>query len=243
MAGTDFFDEDLTNREATKRTSIDVAPVEVTRELHRPVSDLNLTRLARHREELDHQVAESVQELDRIRTRQDEIERKRRELEEQRTKQDTYENSKRELTDRLGQSLIMMEKEEIKSDRLLEMLRASRTQFKSMQAEIEGLDEENWSDDEVREKLNRALVILDESRIEYNKTIARIETVMSGESDSHQGQQGLLFRDGRSLPREEKTFGRCFLTGLATSLPLMLFSILFAVVFFVLKAKGVLSFE
>ena len=214
--------------------------VDVNTELQRPVSDLNLTRLARHREDLDNQVADSVQELDRLRTRQEEIERKRRELEEQRGKQDNYESSKRELMDRLNQSLIMMEKEEIKSDRLLEMLRSSRVEFKAMLNEIEGLNEDGWSDGDIREELNRALVILDEARIQYNKTITKIETVMGDGPGSEDAPHGLMFGRDANPKTPEKSFGYWFLAGLAATLPLMLLAVGFAIVFYVLKAKGVL---
>jgi hypothetical protein len=241
MAGTDFFDEDLTGRETVKNPAAGLTAKErVVTELQRPVSDLNLTRMARHREDLERQVAESVQELDLLRMRQDEIERKRKELEEQRKKQDDYERGRSEITDRLNQSLIMMEKEEIKADRLLELLQTSRALFRETLEEIHSIDETSWAEEDIREELNKALTILDESRMQYNKTVAKIETVMADEHGSVAPGGGLLFKDASSAGGPERSFARWMLIGLAASLPVILFVTLLAIAFYLLRIRGLL---
>lgn len=238
MAGTDFYDDDLAQRDAPRRPGASVPAQERgIPELQRPVSDLNLARMARHREEIERQVAESVHELDRLRMRQDEVERKRKELEEQRKKQDEYERSRRELSDRLSQSLIMMEKEEVKSERLLEVLRNSRAQFKDALAEIQAIDESAWAEEEIREELNRALTILDDARVHYNKTIAKIEALMGDDGALPVDARGMLFRDG-SGGAPDRSFGTWLRIGFAASLPLIVVSMLIAVGIVVMKWRG-----
>lgn len=238
MAGTDFYDDDLAQRDAPRRPV--VAATEEDRtipELQRPVGDLNLARMARHREEIERQVAESVHELDRLRIRQDEVERKRKELEEQRQKQDEYERGRRELSDRLNQSLIMMEKEEVKSERLLEVLRNSRARFKDALAEIESIDDSSWAEEEVREELNRALTILDEARVAYNKTVAKIEALMGDDRAVPVDARGMLFRDGAGSAGD-RSFATWLWIGFAASLPLILVSLLIAAGIAAMKWKG-----
>lgn len=238
MAGTDFFDDDLKQRETPRRGTASLSAQErAPTELQRPVGDLNLTRMARHRDEIERQVAESVQELDRLRMRQEEVDRKRRELEEQRKKQDEYERGRRELTDRLNQSLIMMEKEEVKSERLLELLRNSRAQFRDALSEIHAIDESAWADENVREELTKALTVLDEARVHYNKTIGKIEAMMGDERVLPVDARGMLFREG-APPAVERSFSYWLRVGFAASLPLLAVSILLTAVILITKWKG-----
>ncbi len=238
MAKTDFYDDDLTQREAPRTSGVaHHAQERSSQDVHRPVSDLNLTQMARHREDIERQVAESVQELDRLRLRQDEVERKRKELEEQRRKQDEYERGRRELLDRLSQSLIMMEKEEIKAERLLDVLRNSRAQFKESLAEIEAIDEGAWAEEDIRDELNRALTILDEARVHYNKTIAKLDTMMGDDRAAPVDARGMLFRDGSGLPANT-SFGAWLRIGFAASLPVIVVVLLVALGVAAMKWQG-----
>lgn len=223
MAGTDFFDEDLQNREAVRRggaVGVDDKPASSSG-VARPVSDLNLTRMARHREEVEEQVATSAQELDRLRMRQEELERERRELEELRKKQEDYERGRREIMDRLNKSLIMMEKEQVKAERMVDLLVNTRGEFKGMLTEIEAINEEDWPDDAVRDELTKSLVVLDECRMQYNKSVARIEAVMADDSKGSNESSSMLPAGGAS--KSELSFSYWLKAGLALSLPLILF--------------------
>jgi chromosome segregation ATPase len=221
MGGTDFFDEDLQNREATRRKVVaaEGGLGEGTTDLRRPVSDLNLTRLARHREGVETQVAASAQELDRLRMRQEELERERRELEALRKKQEDYERGRKEILNRLRQSLNSMEKEQLKTEQKLELLQQTRRSFQGMVAEIEVIREEEWPEDGVADELSKALVVVEECRMQYNKALARLETVM--------GENGVGDRAVPWLPGGEAGesvwpgFPYWLKVGLALSLPLL----------------------
>ena len=139
MANTDFFDDDLVKqRDAAKRIKLgpgdepvgtlgsmpssDEVPV-------RPVSDFNLTRMAKHKQDMDEQVVTAMQELERLRARQENLEKEKRELEEIRRKQEEYERGKREMVERFNQSLLTLEKDELQATRLAELLGATRARF------------------------------------------------------------------------------------------------------------------
>ena len=90
--GTDFFDDDLVReREAALKIKLDGESGGAKRDGHIPssrdlpsraVSDLTLTHLARHKQEVTEQMVDKAQELDRLRARQEELEKERRALEE-----------------------------------------------------------------------------------------------------------------------------------------------------------------
>ena len=218
MPGTDFFDEDLENREASRRRP---PPEDVAHEINRPVSDLNLTRMARHKDDIEHQVANSAQELDRLRMRQEEVERERRELEVLRKKQDRYERGRQEVGDRLNQSLIMMEKEQVRGQRMLECLNTTRDVFKGQVVAIEAIDPESWTDDMVREELGKALAIIDQARMEYNLGMSKVESMLSDCGRGSSLDPGhTLNADG--VIQSDASFGFWFKAGLAFCLPLII---------------------
>ena len=244
MAETDFFDKDLQNREASRRRNVIQEPVGIVtegEEVHRPVSDLNLTRMAKHRQELESQVADSASELDRLRMRQEELERERRELEDLRKKQEDYERGRRELSDRLHHSLIRMEKEQLRSERLTELLVSTTGEFKGVLGQIEGMEDEHWPDDQVRDELTKALAVIEEGRLQFNKGITKIEAAVAGDRAADPHGESLIDRGGPGTAARAG-FGHWFKVGLAASLPLIMvlltLSLLFVYLYF--HSRGLL---
>ena len=222
MKGTDFFDEDLQNRDRDRRPAESDADKDESRVIKRPVSDLNLTRMGRQREDIENQVAASSQELERLRIRQEEIEKERRELEDLRRKQEEYVTSRRDLSERLTQSLVSMEKEQMRVEMVSEILQTGRSRFKKMREEIGSIDEESWTDDQMREELTRSLSLLEESRMEYNTTMARLNAAMADGAAVHAGEadSGSPVQAGG---RSTHSFGYWCKAGFAFLLPAMLF--------------------
>ena len=222
MKGTDFFDEDLQNRDRNRVPAETDGSETESRVIKRPVSDLNLTRMGRQREDIDNQVAASSQELERLRIRQVEIEKERRDLEELRKKQEDYVTARRDLSERLTQSLVTMEKEQVRMQLVTEMLDTGRSRFKNMREEIGAIDEETWTDDRMRDELTKSLTLLEESRMEYNSTIAKLEATMSDGTPPlvADGNPGSPVHVGTQNTR---SFGYWFKAGFAFLLPGMLF--------------------
>ena len=142
--GTDFFDDDLVRqREAALKIKLDGESGGAPRDGHipssrdlpnRPVSDLTLTHLARHKQEVTDQMVDKAQELDRLRARQEELERERRTLEEMRKKQESFDAGRRELKGQLNESLVRMEKEQLQAERLAQLLDETRRTFRARQS-------------------------------------------------------------------------------------------------------------
>ena len=252
MANTDFFDDDLVKqRDSARRlklgpsddsigtvgdgASSDEVPV-------RPVSDFNLTRMAKHKQEVDDPVATAVHELERLRKRQEDLEREKKELEELRRKQEEYERGKREMSERLSQSLVTLEKDELQAERVSELLGATRKRFKTMLGDIQSLNEEVWPESQVRDELNKALVLLEDSRMEYNKAMSKIDAVGgSGKKVAAGDHQPVIFEEsGSMLHHEDHDFVYWLKVGFAVTLPLIAVIVVLTVAFFVLQSNALL---
>ncbi len=248
MANTDFFDDDLIKqRDAAKRIKLgpgdepvgtlgnvdagDEVPV-------RPVSDFNLTRMARHKHEVDDQVVKAMQELDRLRKRQDDLEREKRDLEDLQHRQDDYERGKREMIERFTQNLVTLEKEELHATRLAELLGQTRQKFKSLLDEIQAIDDEAWPEDRIRDELGKAVVVLDDARMEYNKAMAKIDAVMGGKKLGEE-HQPVIFEEGKARPEPEaSSFAHWAKIGLAVTTPLIVVILLLSAIYLILHANG-----
>jgi hypothetical protein len=233
MPGTDFFDDDLTrqrgsiSRPQPTRTeeavetlgaagSADDIPV-------RAISDLNLTRMARHKQQVNEQSAVALQEIEKLKKRQEQLEQEKRDLEELRRKHDDFDRGKREMTDHLKRSLLGLEREEVEYGRLVELLGTTRKRFKSLLAGLEEIKEEAWAEPEIREQLNRSLGIIEDTRMEFNKALGKIDAVKGGDKAAPgqtSGPAPVLFEDRVSM--DDKPFAFWVKVGLAVSLPVVI---------------------
>lgn len=240
--GTDFFDDDLVReREAALKIKLDGegggAPrdgnIPSSRDLpNRPVSDLSLTHLARHKQEVTEQMVDKAQELDRLRVRQEELEKERRLLEEMRTKQEAFDSGRRELKSRLKESLARLEKDRLQAERLAELLDETRRLFRERLDEVSALNEEEWDDESLLDELNRSLGLLETVRADYNKAMAKIEAVQPHEpAAANSSAPALTFGESAgSAAGTMQGFGYWLRSGLAFTLPLMVLLAVLALV-------------
>lgn len=248
MSGTDFFDDDLVRqRESAKRIKMGPGdepvdtlgdPAASTDVPVRPVSDFNLTRMARHRKDVDDQTATASQELERLRKRQEQVESEKRQLEDLRRRHDEYGRGKREMIDHLKRSLVGLERREVETQRLAELLAATRQRFRGLLEEIEGIQEEEWPEDTIRDELNRSLGLIEEARMEYNKAMARIEAIKGETPSASASQAAVLFEEPPGAHEVEKSFGYWVKVGLAASLPISLVLVVLALLFLVAMSTG-----
>lgn len=231
--GTDFFDDDLVReREAALKIKLDGESGGAKRDGHIPssrdlpsraVSDLTLTHLARHKQEVTEQMVDKAQELDRLRARQEELEKERRLLEEMRKKQEAFDAGRRELKERLGESLVRMEKDQLQAERFAQMLDELRRAFRVRLDEVAALNEAEWTDETLLDELNKALATLEDVRSDYNKAMAKLDAVRpQGTANAAPPARPLAFGgESVSVPDAAQGFGFWLRSGLAFTLPLM----------------------
>ena len=240
---TDFFDDDLVReREAALKIKLDDEGAAIPRDGHipssrdlpnRPVGDLTLTHLARHKQEVTEQMVDKAQELDRLRARQEELESERRLLEEMRQKQEAFDTGRRELKDRLQASLAQMDKERLQAERLAQLLDETRRAFRERLDEVLALKEDEWDDANLLDELNRALALLDGVRTDTAKALARIDAFRPSSGDGATAADRRPVSAGASAEGGQG-FGYWLSAGLAFTLPLMVLLALLAVIWMML---------
>jgi DNA repair exonuclease SbcCD ATPase subunit len=202
----------------------------------RPISDLSLTRMARHREELNTQKASAKLHVERLKQKQSEMEREEQMIADLLEKQDQYERGKQEMQDRLEESLVSLQKMGDHAARQVEVYFTTRDRLAADLEELQKINDTEWADESLREELNKAVVQIDTIRSDFVKAQATIEAV---------GGPVHLFAEHAHKPssfeedefvESNKGFGHWFKIGLAFSLPLIL-TILCAVIIFAVKGR------
>jgi hypothetical protein len=240
MKRTDFIDTDLVLKRDGAR------PVDPYRKLpgdpaddgevaSHSISEVSLGRMARHKEEIKTGVVSAISEMETLRRRQDELAQEKKDLEELSQKQQEYERGKREVIDHLSQAIVALEKKEVQAAQLIDLLVVTRNRFKELLDEVERIDEEQWPDGDFRKELYKAVVVIDDARMEHNKALGKIQVLEAkGESILDNASVARMV-DGHVAG--ERSFGHWVKVGFAISLPLWLLAI-FALVAYVIFHFG-----
>ncbi len=179
-------------------------------------------RMARQKEDIADKVACAAEEIERLRMRQDELEYAKKALQELNRKQNDYDHGKKEILASLGRSILQMEKDEVRAARMVELLASTRQKFKELLTEIHDIHEERWGEEEFEEELDRSLALVENARMVYNKSVAKIdaESWQRGEC----GAGALVPLDGGTGrgSLSDKGFGFWFKVGVALALPMVL---------------------
>ncbi len=227
MNRTDFVDDDLIQRRDAVRQvkigpSADAAPAApaAPKSGPVPVQELNLTPLAQRRNEINSQMVDRMDELERLRARQQALEKERNALEQLRQNQEKYETGKQDLIERLDQYLVYLEREEVRLHQHLALVTETYAAFKNMLETARGLDESKWPADSAgfREELHRSLVIVENARKEFNQAVGRIEA-LHGDKSLPMPVVPAAASGSAAPPR---SFGSWMLLGFAASLPLII---------------------
>ncbi|HMP97408.1 MAG TPA: hypothetical protein PKA51_10850 [Kiritimatiellia bacterium] len=242
----DFYDDDLIRqRDRASRIKMGPGDEPAAREpvaddsLSRGVSDLNLTRMARHKQDVDSQATRAMQELEALRKRQEQLELEKRELEEFKRKSEEFERGKRDMLANIKRSLTAIERDEMEAQRMLELLESTRNRFKTLLGDLESIDEQSWTDTTIRVELARALGVIEDARVEYNKAIAKMEAVKSERKDRPDAPVApVLFEDRVATGSVDQSFVHWLKVGAAFSLPLIVTLVALAVVYMVMAASG-----
>ena len=226
---TDFIDDDLIQRgDTVKEVKMglegDAVPVsKIPKSTPVPVQDLNLTPLTKRKEEINSKMATKLDELERLRSRQEALEKEKNTLEQLRNNQEKHEAGKREMVDHLEKSLVAMEREDVNLNQRLALVTDTAKRFKGMLKELREFNEAQWPVDSagLRDELNKTLAVIDNIRKEYNRSCARLEAEKEAKNQETSANQYMLDEAG-SLQGQQRGFGDWFKIGVAVSLPLII---------------------
>ena len=229
---TDFFDDDLLRAGNPNQDGGDdssTIPVQ-------PILGSTIGKMAKKKEEMSAHVAGAVQEIERLRMKQEELEREKTALEELTRKQDQYERDKLDIVEKLERSVVAMEREESQAARMVELLSESRTRFKNTLTEIRAVDEDKWGDHNFLEELNRSAAMIENARMDYKKALAKIEAASWHGAVGDGVAKGALGDMGFEASGE-KDFWYWVKIGFAVTLPLLA-AILLVFVLYVMTHRG-----
>lgn len=195
----------------------------------RSISDISITRMAKKKEEINAGVVSAIKEIEELKRRQEELEREKNDLEDLAKKQKEYDEGKREVIEHLTEGIVALEKKEIQSAQLTDLVVATRNRFKEILSDVERLSNGGWTEENFRQELFKSLVIIDDARMEYNKSLAKIQVLegkgdqvverISGPSGSTDGGHG---------------FGYWFMVGFALAVPFGVVAAVFAAAYVVI---------
>lgn len=220
----DFFDEDGKER----RPAVAAA----TGLKDDGMGESGVPKMGKQREKLTENMVGTSEEIERLRLRQEELEKQRRELEELASKQSEYDRSKKEIVDKLQKSIIWIEKEEKQAQRMVEIFGETRTRFRNILNTLTAINESEWPEGAFDVELNKALVTVDMANTDCNKALARIEAA-SWHKESGGSERGNVLDAIGHGAGQDRGFLQWMKIGLALSLPLILFMILWAILTFV----------
>lgn len=212
---TDFFDDDLSSSSAqgSKPAARPESPPRTA-----PEAVSASARMMRRKEELSGHVTGAANEIERLRLRQEEIEREKATLESLSRKQEEYERGKQDIIEKLDRSILLLENEEVQAAHMVELLSSMRVRFKDMLAGLRSIDEEQWSDETFGDEMNKALALVEEARMSYKKGVSKIDAMRWSESGDRPPVTAQESMAGTSAAPQG--FGHWFKAGVAFSLPL-----------------------
>ena len=182
-----------------------------------------------HTEEVDTKLDAAREQLLTLRRQQEELERQKSDLEVLRRKQDEYTRGKTEMIENLTRSLATLEREQIQAQRVGELCDTTIDAFRDYLEQLQSIHDEEWGSDNVRTELSRALGVVENSRLEYNRARIKLECLNPNTATP----AAPVAPEPQGLDWNE--LGRYFLLGAAASTPLILAGTIWVILLLVIK--------
>lgn len=131
-------------------------------------------------EDYDRKLKAAQEELDRIQLQREELERKKSELEELTQRKRAFLGQQAEMTEKLTASLTLIDRELFSMRQETEDLEQCRTCFAGHLDRIQKFNPENWTRDNLPEKLEKATMAVDIAADEYDQAAAHFQNTRSG---------------------------------------------------------------
>jgi len=223
----DFFDADLVERNAA-------APATPAAGGARG-ADGDRSFFERQKRELPEQVGQASDEIERLRLRQEELERRKQALVEQRRRIEAYERGRRELLEKLGRSAVMVVREGEQAARMAALCSETGAHFQKLHQELEAIAPERWPEAEYDRELTQALAQIEAAGVEYRRALDRINA--SSWQRAPEGGAGAdplagVAAGGGAAPH---TFTQWMAAGFAFCLPLLTLAALLALIYLLKK--------
>jgi hypothetical protein len=130
-------------------------------------------------EELEARLSQTQQRIADLRRAQEALERERVALEEDRRRRHELRTGREEMLQNLTRGIGLLEKAEFEARRDAEQMAKTLAAFGEALANVQALNEETWTTENLNAEITRALTVVENARMEWNA--ARLKwTVLSG---------------------------------------------------------------
>lgn len=195
---TDFFDEDLSDGAVS-------AP---------PARNESESYYDRRKREIPEQLSQTGDEIERLKQRQEALERRKKEILEQRRRVELFEHNRKDLLEKLRRNAVMVVRESEQASRTAALCNEVGTLFSKLHQELETFSPETWSEEEYDAHLTEALAKVDAATAEYRKAMDQVSAVnWRGTEDSHTDTDPSFPSEGRIQGPD--SLKRWFIAGLA----------------------------
>jgi chromosome segregation ATPase len=174
---------------------------------------------------MDHRVHVAQERLSRLRKEQEEIEREKAALEDLRRKQQSFIQGRTEMMDRLSRSIGLLDREMNDNRRKLEQMMVMRESFADHVESVNSLTPEDWSRQNLQSELSRALAVIEDAKLEYDRSMVRLQAYTQApvqpapaNTSAPTGQLQSLF----PTTMDRQTFRQWAFLGLAFTTPVLI---------------------
>jgi DNA repair exonuclease SbcCD ATPase subunit len=175
------------------------------------------------KQEVDQQLQHAQEQLMKLRRLQEDLERQKGDLEELRRKQDDYSRGRAAAIEDLTRGMVLLEREQIQAQRLGELCGKTRQSFNEYLEQVQGIRDQDWTSTNLRAELTKALGIIENARIEYNRACAKLDCLNPAKAAALTGKDEDAF--------DSVEFRRYVCRGAAASLPLIVAGTVWLIVF------------
>ncbi len=178
-------------------------------------------------ENFEDQVREAQEQLAQLRHREEQLERQKRELEELHRRKAAFNEGRAQLNEELIRAVSLLEREAEECQRRADQCHASKEALEHYHRVVESLRPDTWSRGQLKEELVRAQSQLNEADEELSSAAPLLASIRGGKGkkiikrgidDSSDSGQGFLY---------------WFKSGLAFTLPIMIFVAVFGMIFLI----------
>ena len=215
---TDFFDEDLAESTASPEPSASAPSGESYYE--------------RRKRELPEQISKAGDEIERLKQRQEALERRKQEIIDQRRRVELFEHNRKDLLEKLRRNAVMVVRESEQASRTAALCNEVGNLFSRLHQELEAFAPDSWTEEEYDARLTEALAKVDAATAEYRKAMDQVAAVNWRGAEVVSDDADVPLDVSGGAPRG---FFRWFLAGLAFSIPFAAIAALILVVVYFLR--------
>lgn len=132
------------------------------------------------RAEIDARVEQARQQMLELRRQQEELEHERQELEDLRRREEEFESGKAEMLEELSKTITLIEQEEFEINKRSGTLSSCREAYQDYVRQLQDIRENDWSGDELKSQLAKAIAVVEAARSELNKGRAQLSFLGEG---------------------------------------------------------------